>query len=173
MGFVASRRRNHLSFRAPGQCRETDSAMIALSLEVTKQIIVCEDNPVDLMLIRRSLAQAGIPFAATVLEDGGKAFRYASDVTLEKPDLIIIDLNMPQYDGFEILEAIKKNPALADVPCAVMTSSFSKRDRERAESLGAAQFVSKPTDMDEFLKTGLIFKSLIESRKDMPLPSGS
>jgi len=136
------------------------------SQEPTRQIVIFEDNPADVMLIKRSLANAGIPFAATVIDNGGTALRYVSACSAShRPDLILIDLNLPEYDGFEIVEAIGRNPALSDVPFAILTSSVSDRDRDRAKKMGVAQFVSKPSDIDDFLQTGLLFKSLIERRR--------
>ena len=136
------------------------------SQEPTRQIVIFEDNPADVMLIKRSLANAGIPFAATVIDNGGTALRYVSACSAShRPDLILIDLNLPEYDGFEIVEVIGRNPALSDVPFAILTSSVSDRDRDRAKKMGVAQFVSKPSDIDDFLQTGLLFKSLIERRR--------
>jgi CheY-like chemotaxis protein len=132
------------------------------NLEITKNILVLEDNPNDVDLIRRALAQAGIFFSLTVIDDGAQAIDFVANIgPANEPDLVIVDLNMPGHDGFEILAALKKNSACARIPVAVLSSSSLTSDSEKAKSFGA-HFITKPSKIDEFLATGHIFRSLIE-----------
>jgi CheY-like chemotaxis protein len=138
--------------------REPDSPNVRL--------LLVEDNPADVELLRYVLEQAGVQCDFTVVDDGGEALalvqqrgRYL-DVPL--PSLAIVDLNLPRYDGMEILEAMRGNRAFAGVPVLVMSSSSSPRDRARIEGLKVGRYITKPPDLDGYLRVGLIVKQLLE-----------
>jgi DNA-binding response OmpR family regulator len=77
------------------------------------------------------------------------------------PALAIIDLNVPKHDGAEILKKIRTSRRLADLPVLIMSSSSSPRDRARLFELGIGRYVTKPADLDEFLKIGQVVKELL------------
>jgi len=126
-------------------------------------ICLAEDNPADVYLLRHALTAAGLVFDLKVLEDGAEALRFVQDETaLAAPHLFILDMNLPKRSGTEILIAIRRQPALASVAVAVLTSSASPLDRARSEELGASHYFQKPLDLDAFLRIGHDIKALLQ-----------
>jgi two-component system response regulator len=128
-------------------------------------ILLVEDNPGDVDLLRLAFDSAQLECELTVLDDGGEALalvrqegKYA-DVPV--PDLAILDLNIPKNDGLEILEAMRATSVYADVPVAVFSSSSSPRERAAMESYRIRRFITKPSDLEEFMKIGAIVKELL------------
>ena len=133
------------------------------------QILVIEDNPADVELLRWALDAAGVKCELTVIEDGGEALAFVRQrgpyQNTQKPDLTILDLNLPKYDGIEILEAIRASEYFADVPVAVLSSSSSPRDRARMEAFSIGRYITKPPDLDEYLQIGSVVKELLYERE--------
>lgn len=131
------------------------------------RVLVVEDNPGDVELLRMALREAEIDCELTVIEDGGDALRYLlalgehSDAPV--PDVAILDLNVPKIDGLEILEAMRASPRSAQIPVAVLSSSSSLRDRAKMQSFGANLYITKPSDLDEYLRIGFQLKTLLAS----------
>lgn len=132
------------------------------------EILLAEDNPADVYLIREALSEHGVEFKMRVVSDGRELLRI---ITGEEPNaetknlkLIILDLNLPRHDGIEILERLRDTD-LAHVPVVVLTSSDSPRDRQLATSLGAARFLRKPSGLEQFLSLGAVFKDLLQQRE--------
>lgn len=119
------------------------------------EILLVEDNPVDVIMIREAFNEARIANRVTVITDGQKAVDYLS--TLEGaedaalPDLIVLDLNLPRRDGREILKGIKSNSALKAIPVIVLTSSEDAEDVKHAYTNMANCYIAKPIDFDEFM----------------------
>jgi two-component system, chemotaxis family, response regulator Rcp1 len=128
-------------------------------------ILVIEDNPADVVLLRFALESAGVDCALTVLDDGGEALEFIerkeSVTGMEVPDLVVLDLNLPKTDGIEILEAMRNTVAFADIPVAVLSSSSSPRERARMEGFRVARYMTKPPDLEEFMQIGLIVRDLL------------
>ncbi len=114
-------------------------------------IVLVEDNPADVFLVRKALQEKGIKFELTCFDDGQKALNSLAQQGCKAPDLILLDLNLPQTDGVEVLRQIRNMPKLADVPVAILTSSESPADMHRTALLGAARFIRKPSGLDDFL----------------------
>jgi two-component system, chemotaxis family, response regulator Rcp1 len=116
------------------------------------QIFLAEDHSPDVTLIKESLTAARIAFEIERAADGERALerllRYRS---ADRPHVIILDLNLPRIDGFAVLTRLRENPALLDIPVMMVSSSTDPSDREHARRLGAAAFVSKPPELDEFM----------------------
>jgi len=126
-------------------------------------ILVVEDNPADVDLLRMALSAAELDCNLTVIDDGGDALalvRQHMDGN-EVPDLAILDLNLPKCDGLEVLEAMRSNPQLTEVPVAILSSSSSPRERLRMQAFRVGRYITKPPDVDEFLRIGSIFKELL------------
>jgi CheY-like chemotaxis protein len=136
-------------------------------------ILLVEDNPGDVDLLRMALEAAAVDCTLTVIEDGGEAMAFllgeGQHVNAPIPDLAILDLNVPKSDGIEILEAIRTNPRSAGVLVAVLSSSSSPRERARINNFGVALYITKPSDLDEYLKIGATLKALLA---DKASPSG-
>jgi two-component system response regulator len=130
------------------------------------RILVIEDNPGDVELIRMALELAGIDFELQVIDEGEGAMAYVQQQRNSVdglPDLVLLDLNLPKHSGLEILEAIRRNQAFAAVPVTVLSSSSSRRDRAKIEDFQIAMYITKPPDLEEFLKIGPTLKNMLSS----------
>ena len=135
------------------------------------RIVLVEDNEADVYLFRRALQDAGLNFELTVIEDGAEALAYIRDFGQgAPPDAAIIDLNLPKSEGTTVLEAIRKNTRLSAVPVVIVTSSASPAERAKAERLGAERFVTKPPDLDEFLRIGGLISDLLSKARAKEAP---
>lgn len=128
------------------------------------RILLAEDNAADVYLIRAALREHGVDFPLDVARDGGEVLRI-----LEGPaplaggnlDLIILDLNLPRYGGLEILRLMRDTERLAEIPVVVLTSSDSPRDRAAATQMGAVRFLRKPSNLEQFLSLGAVFRDIL------------
>ena len=122
------------------------------------RILVVEDNPADVYLLREALSLEGKQVDLTVVIDGEQALKYVQRKGefegATTPDLVVLDLNLPKSDGGDVLRCIREDSNYAGVPVVVLTSSDSPRDRKTIESLGADRFITKPSDLDEFMALG-------------------
>jgi CheY-like chemotaxis protein len=119
------------------------------------EILLVEDNPGDVELVHEALRSGKVLNRISVATDGEAALAFLNrapgfeDAT--RPDLILLDLNIPKKDGFEVLRAIKDHPSVSRVPVVILTSSQAERDILKSYNLHANCFISKPVDVDEFL----------------------
>lgn len=136
----------------------------------TIRLVVVEDNLPDVLLIGECLAGISVPFEIVHFEDGEQAIeglRAAAVNEGVRPDMIVLDLNMPKVNGLQVLRAIKEEGVLSGVPVVVLTSSAAPEEREEAEQIGANRFLQKPFDFYEFLdQVGGIVRELIPAVKD-------
>jgi CheY-like chemotaxis protein len=126
------------------------------------QVLLAEDNAADVYLIREALREHGVNCELRVAADGQEALELVKDngPQVEGIRLIILDLNLPRHDGIEILERLR-HAGLRHIPVVVLTSSDSQRDRDLALQLGAVRFLRKPSELDQFLSLGAVFKELL------------
>lgn len=128
-------------------------------------ILVIEDNGSDVFLLERALNRQHINFQLTHLHDGGEALAFVRrEGPYEKsprPDLILVDLNLPKVDGEEIIRQIRSAKHLDGVPACVWTSSESVLDRASLSHLGASQFIFKPSGLEQFMQIGETLKNLL------------
>ena len=117
------------------------------------RVVLIEDNEADVYLVELALSTRGIVCELTRFEDGEAALNALSRSGVDDPppDLILLDLNLPRVNGMQVVKAARAIPALAAVPIAVMSSSFSPRDREDALGLGADRYVHKPAGLRDCL----------------------
>jgi CheY-like chemotaxis protein len=129
------------------------------------RILLVEDNSGDVYLFRKALVTAGLDFELTVLEDGGRAMAFvrgeAEFAGLPSPDLAIIDLSLPKNDGIHVLEAIRAADRFADMPVFVVSSSATPPARLNDEHLRVARYISKPPDLEDFLRIGNAVKEIL------------
>lgn len=120
------------------------------------QVLLVEDNPADARLTREALSEAKVVNQLSVVGDGVEALRFlrreGAYASVPRPDLIMLDLNLPRKNGREVLEEIKSDPELRRIPVMVLTTSKADEDLERAYSLHANCYIRKPVDLDEFLE---------------------
>lgn len=117
------------------------------------RLLLVEDNPADVFLMEAALELFDVPVQLTVARDGLEALeqlQVAKDAA-GLPGLILLDLNMPRMDGFEVLASLRADPSLAHLPVVVFTTSHAPADVKRAYALQANSYVSKPATLDEFL----------------------
>lgn len=116
------------------------------------RIILAEDSGPDVILIEETLRVAGLEVELRVFPDGEECASYLR-TNEEPPAAIILDLNLPRLDGFELLRVVRGEPKYAGVPVAVLTSSKLTQDRQKSLDLGATAFITKPATLDSFVET--------------------
>lgn len=119
------------------------------------QILLVEDSPGDIRLTREVLRDAKIANELHIVGDGEEAMRFLRQqdgyADRPRPDLMLLDLNLPRKDGREVLAELKEDPALHRIPVIVLTTSAAERDIVRSYDLQAACYITKPIDLDEFI----------------------
>lgn len=118
-------------------------------------VLLVEDNPGDVDLTREALEEANPRVRLAVARDGEEALavlrREGAHAGVPRPDLILLDLNLPRLDGHGVLAAVKADPALRTIPVVVLTSSAAEQDVARAYGLSANCYVTKPLVLEQFL----------------------
>ncbi|MDX6659999.1 MAG: hypothetical protein QOJ55_821 [Solirubrobacteraceae bacterium] len=119
------------------------------------QILLVEDSPGDIRLTREVLRDARIANELHIVGDGEHAMaflrREGEHAGKPRPDLILLDLNLPRKDGREVLEELNADPELHLIPVIVLTTSAAQQDVLRSYDLKAACYITKPIDLDEFI----------------------
>lgn len=120
------------------------------------EVLLVEDNPGDVRLTREALADSKEDIRFHVVSDGSEAIaflhRQPPYQDAVRPDLILLDLNLPKVSGLDVLKNIKTDPGLKVVPVVVLTSSQAENDIAASYRLQANAFVSKPVDLDQFMR---------------------
>jgi len=121
------------------------------------QILLVEDDPGDACLARTAIREAKVVCAVHHVADGEEAIAFLTRSSprhqeAPRPDLVLLDLNMPGRDGRQVLSQIKTDPALKDIPVVVLTTSDAAADIQSCYRAGANSFVTKPVDLDGFLR---------------------
>jgi CheY-like chemotaxis protein len=116
-------------------------------------IVLVEDNPADAEMLKTALEQAATSVEVVLLEDGMKAMEYLTRNVLGPHDLVLLDLNLPRVNGFEVLERIRANDDLKSLPIVVMSGSSDPTEIERCYRAGANSYICKPTHLDEIFST--------------------
>jgi CheY-like chemotaxis protein len=117
------------------------------------EVLLVEDDPGDELMTREAFEDNKIRNRLHVARDGEEAldFLYRRGAHAGAPDLILLDLNLPKYDGRQILEKIKSDPELSHVPVVILTTSSSEEDILRSYKLHANAYVTKPVDVEQFI----------------------
>jgi CheY-like chemotaxis protein len=127
------------------------------------EILLVEDNPGDVHLVQYALNKVMKHYSLEVVKDGETALRYlcgaGANGGRNRPDLILLDLNLPRRDGREVLGEIKADPEFKSIPVIVLTTSDSDADVKKTYQLHANCFITKPSNVDELLQ---VFRGLRE-----------
>lgn len=119
------------------------------------EILLVEDNPGDVRLTLEALREGKVRNNIYVVEDGVEAMAFLHQegeyVDKPRPDLILLDLNLPKKNGREVLKEIKEDPDLKRIPVVILTVSKSEEDILKSYSLHANCFIVKPVDLDQFI----------------------
>ena len=118
-------------------------------------ILLVEDNPGDVELTREALHDSKVHMRLSVVHDGVEALRFLRREGVHagapRPDLILLDLNLPRKDGRGVLAEVKADPELRQIPVVILTSSQAEQDILKAYELHANCYVTKPVDLDQFI----------------------
>jgi CheY-like chemotaxis protein len=119
------------------------------------EILLVEDNPGDVRLTREALKDAKVRNTLHVAMDGVEAIAFlrkqGKRAAVPRPDLILLDLNLPKKNGREVLEEIKNDDTLRHIPIVILTTSQAERDIAESYRLHANAYVTKPVDLEQFL----------------------
>ena len=120
------------------------------------EILLVEDNPGDARLAKEALRDSKLKNNLYVVEDGVEAIKFLGAETpyenAVRPDLILIDLNLPRMDGREVLKAIKSDERFKRIPVVILTMSNAEEDILKSYNLHANCYITKPLDLDQFIK---------------------
>lgn len=119
-------------------------------------ILLVEDNPGDVRLTQEALRAGKVLNQLTIVKDGVEALAFLRKEgpyrDLPRPDLILLDLNLPRVDGTQVLDQVKKDPALAMIPVVILTSSKAEEDIVRSYNLHANSYITKPVELARFME---------------------
>jgi chemotaxis family two-component system response regulator Rcp1 len=119
------------------------------------EILLVEDNPGDVRLTQEALKDSKILNRLSIVGDGMEAMAFLRKegkyTEVHRPDLILLDLNLPKKDGREVLKEIKEDPVLRRIPVVILTTSHSEQDVIKTYDLHANCYITKPIDLNQFV----------------------
>lgn len=122
----------------------------------TFEVLMVEDDPGDAELTQELMEEVNFGVNVNVVDDGVKAvayLRHEGDYTWAiRPDLILLDLNLPRKDGREVLQEIKNDHSLKHIPVVILTTSDAEEDILKSYKLGASAFITKPVSLEQYTK---------------------
>jgi len=122
----------------------------------TIEVLLVEDSPGDVRLTQEAFKDAKVHINLNVVSDGAEAMEFLNregkHAHAPRPDLILLDLNLPKKDGREVLEEVKESPTLKSIPIVILTTSASDADILRSYRLHANCYITKPVSLDAFLE---------------------
>lgn len=115
-------------------------------------VLLVEDNPGDIVMIREAFEQSLTPIQLYVVSNGEQAIKFVrrTDRDAPRPSLILLDLNLPIYNGLEVLADLKGDPEFLSIPIVMLTTSRAQRDIEQCYALHANAYIVKPDDFDGY-----------------------
>ncbi|HET8948918.1 MAG TPA: response regulator [Solirubrobacteraceae bacterium] len=129
--------------------------MSPLPSKCPARVLLVEDNEADVRLTREALREAVEDVRLSAVGDGEQAMRYlrreGGFADAPRPDLVLLDLNLPRKNGLEVLDEMQADRSLASIPVIVLTSSAARQDVEACYAHGANAFVVKPLELDAFM----------------------
>lgn len=118
------------------------------------RVLLVEDSSAEARLTMEALAEAGVDHELDLVRDGEAAMAFLRNeeayVNAQRPDMILLDLNLPRKDGRQVLSEVKADPSLASIPVIVITNSQAKEDVDHVYRLRANCYLVKPPDLNEF-----------------------
>jgi CheY-like chemotaxis protein len=120
-------------------------------------LLLVEDNPADVVLLKEALKESPVPVPLCVVADGEAALAFLHHegcyLAAARPDLIVLDLNLPGMTGLAVLAQVKTERALQQIPVLILTSSLQAADIAQSYALGANAYLHKPVELQEFFDT--------------------
>jgi CheY-like chemotaxis protein len=118
------------------------------------EVLLVEDNEDDLVIIQEVFADMKLASIVNTVRDGEEALAYLQRKgkyrVARMPDIVLLDINMPKKNGFEVLEEMKKDPRLQSMPVIMLTTSHREEDIVRSYEMGACSYLQKLVDLDQF-----------------------
>ena len=132
------------------------------------RILLAEDNPGDVFLVKRALDFHRINYELNLATNGEEAISlvHRADGGDLSIDLMLVDLNLPRYDGGQVVAAVRSSTVLARTPIIILTSSDSPHDRSRLFELGASIYFRKPADLMAFMEVGRLVQEVVEASEN-------
>ena len=131
------------------------------------RLAVVEDNPADVYILCKALQQIGLRFTVDHLQDGEVALDFflqqGNYAAAQRPDVIILDLNLPRINGDEVLRRVRLHPDLRDLPVIVLSTSDTAEDLQKLTALGVAYHFVKSGDLSTYLAVGRAIQEMQES----------
>jgi len=142
----------------------------------TADILLVEDNPGDVRLTEEAFKEGQIKNTLHVVNDGVEALAFLRQrdeyAEAPRPDIVLLDLNLPRKDGDEVLDEIRNDPDLEALPVVVLTSSEAQEDIVKSYELTANAFLTKPVDPEEFIRVVRTFQEFWLSVVRLPPEDG-
>ncbi len=146
--------------------------MISRSNVRRKRILVVEDNPGDVALMREAIVEGEFHYHLSIAKNGDNAISYlrnlADDTCSSLPDLILLDLNLPGKNGHEVLQEIKEDSRMKLIPVVILSSSDNERDVSRSYELNANSHVRKPGNLMEFANVLKVIETFWLKTAELP-----
>ena len=137
------------------------------------QILLAEDSAADVGIVRIALRDQGLDHVLHVARDGEEAISFIQKADNDRkapgPDLLLLDMHLPKYNGEEVLKCLRSTELYAQIPVVVMTSSDSPADHDRAQKHAAMFYFRKPSRLDEFIQLGMIVRDILTRKKPSAL----
>lgn len=134
------------SARSPAAAVASDAAERSHTAPAQAQLLYIEDNPVNQLVVQELVALRPV-WQLSLAGDGQQGLARAASL---RPDLILLDLELPDMNGFQVLEALRADPATASIPCIALSASAMPDDLRRAQAAGFAEYWTKPVDFKAF-----------------------
>ncbi len=136
------------------------------------EILLVEDNPGDVRLLQEALKEGKVCNNLAIVNDGVEALSYLKKqgqyADAPRPDLILLDLNLPKKDGREVLEEYKSDPDLKRIPVVILTTSAAEADILKVYDLNANCYITKPVDFEQFIEVVQLIESFWLSIVKLP-----
>ena len=135
------------------------------------QILLAEDSSADVGIVRIALRDQNLDHVLHVARDGEEAITFIekadNDTKAPGPDLLLLDMHLPKYDGEAILKRLRSTERYAQIPVVVMTSSDAPQDHDKAQKHAAMFYFRKPSRLEEFIQLGVIVREILTGRKPL------
>jgi chemotaxis family two-component system response regulator Rcp1 len=141
------------------------------------EILLVEDDPGDVRLTAEALKESGFPFHLMIATDGDEAlnclYRVGKYINHPRPELVLLDLNLPTISGREVLKIIKHDKILSQIPIIVLTTSRDKDDITASYNLHANSFITKPDDLERFIDVIKVIENYWVNISRLPSSAGN
>jgi chemotaxis family two-component system response regulator Rcp1 len=125
-------------------------------MTMKRHILLVEDNPGDVFFAQEAFEESGLDYDLHIAKDGEKALQFIDKKPpyddAPRPDLVLLDLNLPKIYGVQILEYLKSKPEYRSIPVIIMTSSCAQKDIQASYDLYANGYIPKPVNMDQYIR---------------------